>query len=172
MIKKKQYSYQIILFALFLVLTVSRLIPHPPNFTPIIACSVVGCFIAKNIKIRLMFIISSLVFSDFIIGFHDLSIFTYILISILAAASNTKNYKYMALISPLVFYFFSNFLVWLTSGMYNLNLSGLISCYVLAIPFFGYSLLSTIFYSILFLYFFEKREFTNLKETISNKCLN
>jgi len=158
------YGYLIILFSVFLVLTLSRLIPHPPNFTPVIACTVIGCFVAENIKIRLLILIGSMLVSDFIIGFHDLMIFTYILIFFLLIIANKKNYKYMIFINPLIFYLTTNFLVWLTSGMYDLNLTGLIECYLLGLPFYGYSFLSTIFYSILFLYFFEKKELLSLKK--------
>ena len=42
----------------------------------------------------------------------------------------------------------SNFGVWL-GGSYGYSYKGLIDCYYMAIPFFGYTLLSTFLYSIL-----------------------
>jgi len=39
------------------------------------------------------------------------------------------------LVSALVFYFYTNFGVWLISGMYQKTLAGLIKCYVMALPF-------------------------------------
>ena len=48
--------------------------------------------------------------------------------------------------SLMTFYILSNFGVWL-SGMYTYDITGLINCYVMAIPFFGNTILSTIIYS-------------------------
>jgi hypothetical protein len=45
-------------------------------------------------------------------------------------------------LAALIFFVITNFGVWLT-GVYGYNLSGLVSCYVLAIPFFGYTLTSS-----------------------------
>ena len=46
-----------------------------------------------------------------------------------------------ALSGALVFFIITNFGVWL-SGTYGLTIEGLINCYVLAIPFFGYTAIS------------------------------
>ena len=48
--------------------------------------------------------------------------------------------------SLITFYIISNFGVWL-SGMYTYDITGLINCYVMAIPFFGNTILSTIIYT-------------------------
>ena len=42
----------------------------------------------------------------------------------------------------------TNFGVW-TSGMYGYTITGLYTCFILAIPFFAYSLISTLFFSII-----------------------
>ncbi len=48
-----------------------------------------------------------------------------------------------------VFFLISNFGVWLLSGMYEKNISGLINCYIVAIPFLKNTIISTIFFSYL-----------------------
>jgi hypothetical protein len=42
--------------------------------------------------------------------------------------------------SSVVFFVLTNFAVWISSGMYTLDLAGLVTCYVRAIPFFGNTL--------------------------------
>lgn len=65
----------------------------------------------------------------------------------------------------LIFYLVTNFGVWL-SGYYEYNLNGLLACYILAIPFFGNTLIATIIYSIviegLYKFFLEKKYFLNI----------
>jgi hypothetical protein len=51
----------------------------------------------------------------------------------------------------LIFFIVTNFSVWLGDNLYPLTLNGLIQCYVMAIPFFHNTLISTfIFLAILF----------------------
>ena len=54
-----------------------------------------------------------------------------------------------ALIGALIFYIVTNFGVWV-SGMYGYTFNGFVTCYTLAIPFFAYSVISTLIFSILF----------------------
>ena len=49
--------------------------------------------------------------------------------------------------SSLIFFVITNFGVWASGSMYPLNINGLISCFVLAIPFYKGTLLGFLFYS-------------------------
>ena len=53
------------------------------------------------------------------------------------------------------FFIITNFGAWLVHDMYEKNLSGLIESYVLAIPFFRNTLISTLIYLILFKFLFN-----------------
>ena len=53
-----------------------------------------------------------------------------------------------ALVGALIFFLVTNFGVWI-SGMYGYTLEGFINCYNLAIPFFAYSIISTLIFSLL-----------------------
>lgn len=53
-----------------------------------------------------------------------------------------------SLVGAFIFFLVTNFGVWL-SGMYSLSINGLIECYLLAIPFFTYSLISTALFSLI-----------------------
>lgn len=57
----------------------------------------------------------------------------------------------MSMASPLLFFFVSNFGVWLTSGLYPLDFIGLYAAFVLAIPFFkGYFIGTLVYSTVLF----------------------
>ena len=57
--------------------------------------------------------------------------------------------------SSVCFYIITNFGAWLTLAMYEKNLSGLVQSYVLAIPFFHNTLLSTLLYLTVFKLIFD-----------------
>ena len=67
-------KYIKISIVIFFVLAASRFIPHPPNFTSLIALSfyVPVFFGLKFIPILLI----SFIITDFVIGFHNVTLFT------------------------------------------------------------------------------------------------
>ena len=54
----------------------SRLVPHPPNFTPLIAAVIFLPFISKD-KLGMVLPISVMLISDLIIGFHGQMFWVY-----------------------------------------------------------------------------------------------
>ena len=129
--------------SLILILTFSRLIPHPPNFTPIIAASILGGFFFQRLEITIAVIFSSLFLTDLVLGLYSSMAFVYtslVLIIILSNKMskflNLKTLLIFGLAGATIFFIFSNFGVWLLSGLYPKNMSGLIECYIMAIPFF------------------------------------
>ena len=134
----------------FLSIIVSRLIPHPPNFTSTIA---VAFYIPALFGIKYMIVaLSAFIVSDLIIGIHDQLLFTWgslIIISLLSKFFCKFPYRILGIsISCMLFYLISNFGVWLISNMYSKNINGLIDCYIMAIPFLQNSLISSLFISI------------------------
>ena len=136
---------------IFAALAASRFIPHPPNFTSLIALSFyVPVLLGSRFLFALLF---SFVITDYIIGFHSTMLFTWgsvILISIISKYFNKNILSRLggALCGAIIFYIFTNFGVWLL-GSYGYSLNGLLSSYILAIPFFGYTLISTLIFSAL-----------------------
>ena len=98
---------------------------------------------------------------DLYLGFHNTMFFTYLsLIAAVTVGFYIKKFKnieifFGGVISSVSFFIITNFGAWLTLDMYEKSLSGLISSYILAIPFFQNTLVSTIFYLFLFKIFFE-----------------
>lgn len=138
-------------FFIFLFLTISRLIPHEPNFTPILSISILCFLFSKILWFKVLIVLGSMFFSDLIIGTHDFIIYTYFSLMILIIISNSKNYIYMIFFGPLIFFIITNFGVWLSSTYYTKNIDGLIECFYMAIPFFKNTIISTFFYCILIL---------------------
>jgi hypothetical protein len=142
-------NYLKILLGIFLVLSASRFIPHPPNFTSLIALSFyVPLFLGKRFIPALLI---CFVITDILIGLHSNVIFTWgsvIFISLISYFFQKNIYtRILGVISgSLVFYLISNFGVW-SSGYYGYSLDGLLICYIAAIPFYSNTLISTLLYA-------------------------
>jgi hypothetical protein len=144
-------NYLKISVGIFLAFAASRFIPHPPNFTSLIALSfyIPLIFGVKFIPI----LIFCFVVSDFFIGFHSITFFTWGSVLIIGLITNFfRNNIFLRLIgvvsASLIFFIFSNFGVWVL-GSYGYSYEGLITCYIAAIPFYTNTLLSTIIYSVI-----------------------
>ena len=136
---------------IFLALAASRLIPHPPNFTSLIALSF---YIPALLGIRFLpALIICFGLTDLIIGFHGTILFTWGSVIVIGLISH-KFIKGVlsrisgALIGAIIFFTITNFGVW-SLGFYGYSLKGLLECYTLAIPFFTFSLISTTIFSLL-----------------------
>ena len=91
--------------------------------------------------------------TDFFIGFHSTTLFTWGSVVLIGLISTYFNKGILTRLGGVfggccIFYLITNFGVW-SLGSYGYSLDGLISCYILAIPFFGYTILSTIVYSVI-----------------------
>ena len=134
-----------------MAIAISRFVPHPPNFTSLIALSFYVPAILGLSYIPA--VILSFAITDIVIGYHTGTFFTWgsvFLIGIIAQSFSKTLISRLsgALIGALIFFLVTNFGVW-ASGMYGYTVSGFIDCYFLAIPFFAYSLISTIMFSII-----------------------
>ena len=131
------------------ILIFARLIPHPPNFTPIIAATMFSAYKFKDRNLSFFIPFISMIISDFIIGFHPnmLSVyFSLILISIISR-NFFKKIVVCSLLSSSIFFLITNFQVFMQSTVYQKNIIGLINCYIFAIPFFIMTLSSSILFS-------------------------
>ena len=155
--------------SLILILAFARLIPHPPNFTPIIAVAIVSGYFFKNLNLSILTLLIAMLISDLFIGFYENMIFVYVSLLIITFTfykiSNKINFKNLfvyGFAGSLIFFIISNFGVWAlgSPGLDNLpyekSLAGLIECYIFAIPFFGNTFLSTLIfaYPAIFIYKF------------------
>ncbi len=132
----------------------SRLIPHLPNFTPIIALCLLAGRELKQIS-AIVILMACLIISDGLIAwlhhyawFGSWTFFTYtgfIIIIWLGQGLQQNATLPLQILSAITagigFWLWTNFGVWLTSGMYQLSINGLTTCYLAALPFLQYELL-------------------------------
>ena len=118
---------------------------------------------------KIIFFILSLFITDIFIGFHNTIFFTIGSIGLIGLSSlYLKNSLVLrmtgVLMGAILFYIITNFGVW-SSGVYGYNFEGLISCYTLALPFFGNTLVSTLLFSFIIEYLFSFKIFKlNIKK--------
>ena len=143
-------NYIKISLGIFAALAASRFVPHPPNFTSLLALSF---YVPAILGIRFLpALVVSFFITDLIIGFHGVTLFTWgsiILIGLMSNffIANIKTRISGALIGALMFFLITNFGVWVSGYMYPMNVNGLIMCYIAALPFYKGTLLGFIFYS-------------------------
>ena len=160
-------NYLKISVSIFLTLAASRFIPHPPNFTSLLALSF---YVPAILGIRyLPALVISFVITDLFIGFHGVSLFTWgsvIFIGFISKYFISTIFSRMlgATIGACLFFIITNFGVW-SLGFYGYSLEGLITCYILAIPFFGNSLIGTLIFS-------SAIEFIILRNLLFKKIFN
>ena len=150
-----------ICLGIFLALAISRFVPHPPNFTSLIALSFyIPAFFGRK---YIPAIIISFAITDLIIGLHAVTFFTWGSVLLIGLISNYFSKTLLkrlsgALFGAALFFVLTNFGVW-ASGMYGYTLNGIITCYTLAIPFFAYSAISTILFSFLIEFIYRCLQF-------------
>lgn len=141
--------------------TMGRLIPHPANVTPLTNLSLfAGSQLSRRLAFGSLFI--SLIFSD--ITLHYLkgypffgwwTIFTYSGLAMIMLAGSWLSSMpsklrliTFVLFSSLGFWLWSNFGVWLEGALYPRTFSGLISCYIAAIPFLRNALIGDLVWMV------------------------
>lgn len=140
---------------LIILLALSRLIPHPPNFTPILGMAVFsGAIINKKIVAYLV-PLAAMLLSDLYLGFHSGMPIIYFTLAICVLIGTFIESRVTILNSilgisagVLVFYLITNFTVWYGSGMYENSFSGLITCYVMGLPFLQNTFISSLIYGM------------------------
>ncbi len=142
-------KYINISIGIFIALAASRFIPHPPNFTSLLALSF---YVPALLGVRyLPSLVLSFVITDLIIGFHGVTLFTWGSVILIGLGSKFLAKTILSrvlgsLLGASLFFIITNFGVW-TLGSYTYTFDGLLLCYTLAIPFFAYSLISTFIFS-------------------------
>ena len=144
-----------VLFSFVLIAALTRLVPHPPNFAPITAMSLfAGTYFTRK---QLAFILPllAMLISDLFLGFYTISIFVYLSLAVITWMGQQKNRvtPKLVLLGSVLFFLISNLGVWLL--YYPKTIDGLVTCFVLAIPFFATSLLGDIFYSVIMVFGFS-----------------
>jgi hypothetical protein len=133
-----------------------RLVPHPPNFSPIDAMALFsGAYLGRR-SLAFVAPLAALLLSDLFLGFYHGMAFVYGTVALvvvigwwLSSRRTPLRIGAAAFASAVLFFVLTNFGMWLFSGFYPRTLSGLVTCYVAAIPFFQNTLAGDLFYAAL-----------------------
>lgn len=148
---------------------VVRLIPHPFNFTPVGAAALFAGATLQRKWLAFLVPLTAMLVSDAVIGFHSAMPVVYgcfaaaVCIGFVLRGHTRAPFALLggAVASATLFFLVTNFWVWMTSTtLYPHTLSGLVTCFVAAIPFYENQLAGDVVYtSVLFggLAFAERR---------------
>ena len=144
-------QYCLILLSSIGILFLFRFLPHPPNFTPVIAMAFyLPVFFGMWC---IPFLILAFAITDIVIGFHSLLFWTWGSLALIGLISKYSNRilsrLFLSFVGAIIFFIISNFGVWFTGSLYQQSLEGLIQCYIMALPFFTNTLLSTVIFSLI-----------------------
>jgi len=120
-----------------------RLVPHPPNVTPIGALAVFGGRSFPSIWGALGVTLAALLLSDLVLGFYPYAPYVYgaFALSVLIGAASRRwkgatPVAIAGLASSVVFFVVTNLGFWWSGGFYPRTQVGLVECFVAALPFF------------------------------------
>ncbi len=141
------------IYALIIFAALSRLLPHPPNFTPVAGMALFGAALLPNKRLSLLMPVAALLLSDSILGFYGWSgmVSVYgatLLVGILGCfllrnrTASAGRIATAALSGSVLFFLVTNAACWWTG--YPHSLAGLSLCFTLALPFFRNEILGTL----------------------------
>ena len=176
---KSSFSYLVILAILIALGVAGRLLPHPPNFTPMAAIALFAGFIFIKRYMAVVAVISTMLLCDYF-AFGSLSVswfgsksmfvvylallFPIVFKNFLQKKIGVLRIFGAALASSSVFFLATNFAVWAFSPMYEKTLEGLVLCYTMAIPFFQNTVAGDLIWSgVIFGTYFALRNYSNFQ---------
>ena len=173
------FNYLVILAVLIVLGVAGRLLPHPPNFTPMAAIALFAGFIFLKRYMAVIAVVVTMLLTDyFAFGYLSAEWFAsksmwvvYLALLFPVVFKNFLQKKLglfrvasAALASSTVFFIATNFAVWAFSPMYEKTLEGLVLCYTMAIPFFQNTVTGDLIWSgVIFGTYFLLRNYSNLQ---------
>src|SRR3954451_1218927 len=136
------HSRILAILSAILVAAMLRLVPHPPNFTPIGAMALFsGAYLGRR-GVAFVAPLAALLLSDLALGFYHGMATVYFSVALIVAIGwlaipriTPIRVSAAAIASSVLFFIITNFGMWLFSGFYPHTFAGLTACYVAAIPF-------------------------------------
>ena len=155
----------LVLAVLILLAALSRLLPHPPNFSPVEAIALFGgalfasrawAFAVPMLAMLASDLVMAVVLGDIYAGYLGGTSFwsVYACIALTTAMglglrgriSGPRLLGY-SMAGSVLFFVATNFAAWIASPFYPQTAAGLASAFVAGIPFFQWTLLGTLFYA-------------------------
>ncbi|MEQ1722511.1 MAG: DUF6580 family putative transport protein [Pseudobdellovibrio sp.] len=153
----KNTNSVLVFVALFVLILISRWTSHIWNFTLVGGAFLFAGSYFQDKKIAMALMLSSMLVTDYIIGFHSGMMVVYLAYALIVGLGylltvNSARFKILgfSLLGSFLFYVVTNFAVWYSGGMYPMTAEGLIQCYTMAIPFYRTQLLSDLIFAFAF----------------------
>lgn len=154
-----------------------RFLPHPPNFTPVGGTALFGGAKLSRpwnylLPLLIMFV------TDIFLGFH--ATMPYVYVSFIVAVFLGERFLNrptasrvvgISLLSSTLFFIISNFGVWLSGGLYPQTIDGLVRCYVMAIPFFQWTIAGDLVYTLGFFGLYALAESRGLARKFDSRVI-
>lgn len=155
----------LLLVGLIVLAALTRVLPHPPNFSPVAAIALFGGAYFANRSWALIVPLVGLFLSDLVLASINGGLYAswfggtgiwlvYGCIVLTTAMGFGMRGKVggarvlgYSLAGSVLFFLVTNFGAWLGDPMYPKNAAGLMAAYAAGIPFFQWSVLGTLFYS-------------------------
>ena len=163
--------------AILSILTVlSRLLPHPPNFTTLGSSALfAGGKVGRPWNYILPF--ATLVITDLIIGLHGTMPYVYGSVALiiwlgerfLNNKPSTGRLITIALASSTVFFLVTNFGVWMSTTMYPKTFAGLLESYLMGLPFWRNMLVADIVFTVGFYWLYQLAEQKSVTTLVDKK---
>lgn len=145
-----------IVVGLITLAAMSRLLPHPPNVSPIAAIALLG---GASLSLPWSLVVpgAAMFLSDLVIGFDSfpitLSVYGSFFVAVLLGTwlrGRPSSWRLLgaSLAGSILFYLVTNAAVWWFSGMYSRTLDGLMLSYFYALPFFRHTLVGDLGYTV------------------------
>lgn len=160
---RRQPVRRLVLLAFVFAAALSRLVPHPPNFTPLGAMALFGGAYFGSRWAAFILPVLALLISDVALellspgrGFHSGMPVVYGCFLATSGLGLSLRGRVRAgrvanrsLLAAWLFFLVTNFAVWAGGGLYSMSPSGLLACYVAALPFLGNTLAGHAVYGVL-----------------------
>lgn len=144
----------LLLTAMILVAALTRLIPHPPNFSPVAALALFGGATIASKRLAFALPLAAMLLSDLILGFSSMTPVIYGCFALIVCLGfwvkhkqNVGRIGLAAVAGAILFFVVTNFGVWALGSYYPKTGAGLTECFIAAIPFFWNTLTSDLFYA-------------------------
>ena len=162
-----------VLMMLAMIGAIGQIVPHAPNFAPVAATALFAGFFFRSKRIAILAPAIAMICHDIVLNPYNFGVVVFVIAGLLFPVfwgsvlrcdiperiERTRLFRLLyaplllggcCFVSSVVFFVLSNFGVWAFTGMYPLTVSGIITCYSAALPFFRYTVTGDFFYGAIF----------------------
>ena len=162
-----------VLMMLALIGVIGQIVPHAPNFAPVGATALFAGFFFRSKRIAILAPAVAIICHDIVLNPYNFGVAVFVITGLMFPVlwgsvlrceiperiQRSRIFRLLyaplllggcSFVSSIVFFVLSNFGVWAFTGMYPLTVSGIITCYSAALPFFRYTVTGDFFYGAIF----------------------